>query len=489
MDRKTETTMRKLHTIGVLAILNMLVLMACNKTGAPAPPPAPPVVDTTTTVSGTITLNTAAVQQKIDLIGCGCYFNSGQLVAHPNFLTAANWLWNDLNVNAFRIVLRNGGVEDVNDNSDPNTTDFSRLNFIANTNNRDQVIAAKKAIQLNPNMKIWAIVLSPPKFLKTNNDVNNGGTINTSVPNVYEEFGEIVYAHLKNLKDSGVTVEYITLMNEPDFVSSNIGYESAHFTTTLAQTVYTNTANWLKTKLAATGISIPKFTGPDCLDVGKTPSYIQALNTTGNITHYTTHQYANSTNTAFAAASAAAGNKGLYMTENTPAFGLPAFPQTTELTVAFQLVDNMNRAFQGGSNGWLYFEWARANPNSGSLVYTPFPGAAERKKNYFAFQQYIANIIGQQYLPTVLSGTTNFTANDVSAFSSAGKTDIHILNKNLGATSSIKLNVDVNIKTIMVYRTDEVDNNKLVISETNVNKNNYIVNVASRAFTTIRITW
>ncbi len=468
----------------------VLFFVKCEKT-VPTPPTntTPVVVNPPIADTGRINISVTNTRQKVDLIGGGCYFNSGQLVGHPDFNSVANWLWNDLNVNSFRIVLRNGGVEDVNDNSDPNVTDFSKFNFYANTNNRDQIIAAKKALSINPNIKIWAVILSPQKFLKTNNDVNLGGTINTAVPNVYEEFGEVIYAHLKNLKDSAITVEHITLMNEPDFVSNTIGYESAHFTTTLAQAVYTNTANWLKTKLPQVNIQVPKFTGADCLDVSKTPSYIQALRSSGNITHFTTHQYANSTPSAFSAAANLAGNEGLYQTENTPAFGLPAYPQTTELQAAFNLVDNFNEAFQGGTNGWLYFEWGRANPNSGSLVYTPYPGAAVRKKNYYTFQQYTKNILQQRYVPLQMSNVTNISAGEISAFTSGNKLDLHVMNKSLTAQNNVKITFDVNVSQVQVFRTNDFDDNKLISTESNVNKNNIVLNLAANSFTTIRVIW
>jgi O-glycosyl hydrolase len=156
---------------------------------------------------GNITVNIGDTKQTIDLIGAGTYFYSGHLVnGITNYTTATNWLYQDLNVNVFKIVLWATNVEDVNDNSDPNVTDFSKFNFTANSNLVTQITLAKRAIALNPNIKIWAIVLSPPKFLKTNNSVTNGGTLNASYANAYNEFGEFIFAHLKHLKDNRITV-------------------------------------------------------------------------------------------------------------------------------------------------------------------------------------------------------------------------------------------------------------------------------------------
>ncbi|WP_301923340.1 hypothetical protein [Ferruginibacter sp.] len=204
-------------------------------------------------------------------------------------------------------MLRADGVEDVNDNTDPGVTDFTKFNFTANNNLTDQITAAKKAISLNPTIKIWGIVLSPPKYLKTNGCVNNGGTLTTSVANAYSEFGEFIYAHLKNLKDNGVTVSYLSLMNEPDYPSSAVPYESAEFTATQAQNVYFNTAGWLKMKLPSVGIPVPKFASPDCIDVTHTNGYVPSLNAAGNIDFFTTHQYEGSSAANFSSASTASG--------------------------------------------------------------------------------------------------------------------------------------------------------------------------------------
>jgi O-glycosyl hydrolase len=188
---------------------------------------------------GSITVNIGSPQQTVDMIGAGTYFYSGHLVnGITNYSTASNWLWQDLNVNVFRIVLWANGVEDLNDNNDPNNTNFSQFNFTSNTNLVTQITAAKKAISIDPNIKIWALVLSPPKYLKTNGSVTNGGTLNSLYANAYNEFGEFIYAHLKHLKDNNVNVSYLSFMNEPDYPSSAVNYDAAEFTPTQAGNVY-----------------------------------------------------------------------------------------------------------------------------------------------------------------------------------------------------------------------------------------------------------
>jgi O-glycosyl hydrolase len=473
----------------------LFILYSCKKaitietdTQETIVPTVLPIENELVQTGGSIAVNISSPKQKVDLMGGGCYFYSGHIKSLTNYNDATNWMWRDLNVNVFKIVLRSQALEDVNDNSDPNNTDFSKFNFAVNSNNVDQIAAAKRALAVRPGIKIWAIVLSPPKFLKTNNSVTNGGTLKTSVSKAFDEFGEFVYAHLKNLKDNSLTVSYLSLMNEPDFNGANIPYESAEYTTAQAQEVYTKTANWLKTKLPSVSITVPLFAGPECISVSNAgSSYISALNNSGNMGIFTTHQYSNSSAANFTTASTAAGTKGLYMAEWHAGFGLGANPN--ELTSAFDLVNKFHDAFRGGAKGWLYFEWGSPGVNFSGLVFTPFGGTAERKKNYYVYQQYAANLLNENYIPTTLSGITNFGADNVSAFTTAGRADVHIMNWNADAQNRVRLNFGGNFKGIKIYRTNATENNKLIWTQDNVNLNYYDVDFAGASFTTVRITW
>jgi O-glycosyl hydrolase len=440
-----------------------------------------------TETGGSITVNIGSPLQQVDLIGAGTYFYSGHIKSLSNYTDATNWLWKDLNVNVFRIVLWNGGVEDVNDNNDPNVTDFSKFNFTTNSNLVTQIEAVKRAQTLNSNIKVWAIVLSPPKFLKTNNNVINGGTLKTSVTKAYDEFGEIIYAHLKNLKDNGITVNYLSMMNEPDFASSTINYESAEFTTAQAKAVYLNTGNWLKTKLPSVSITVPLFTGADCINIANAPTYINELNGTGNMGLYTAHLYSGSSAASFTTGSTAAGSKGLYMSEWHAGFGLGATPD--ELTSAFDLANKFHDVFRGGGKGWLYFEWGTPTVNFGGLLRTPFNGTAERRKNYYVYKQFTDNLLFTKYIPTTLSGITNFGADNVSAFTTTGRANVNVMNWNADAQNRVRLLFGGNIKTIRIYRTSATESNQLIWSQDNVNLNYYDVDYAGRSYTTVRITW
>lgn len=484
--------MKKLHYLTVLVGVTSMFGIACNKSAQEQPEPISGkkevLMAAGVETGGTIDVALNSPQQTVDLLGGGCYFYSGHIVnGISNYTDAANWLWGNLHVNVFRIVLRADGVEDVNDNADPGMTDFSKFNFTGNSNLVDQITAVKKARSINPNIKVWAIVLSPPKYLKTNNSVNYGGTLNASVSNAYAEFGEFVYAHLKNLRDADVTVDYLSLMNEPDFNSTGIGYESAEFTPAQAQAVYSQTGNWLKTKLPSVGLVSPKFTAPDCINVNSIANYAGPLNTSGNLDMFTAHQYGGSSAANFASAAAIAGAKGLYMTEWHAGFGMGSTPD--ELTAAFDLVNKFHDAFRGGAKGWLYFEWGNPETNFGGLLFTPWGQPAVRKKNYYVYKQYTDYLVNERYAPTTLTGIVNFGADNVSAFLGNNRADMNVVNWNANAQNRVRFNFGRNISSIRIYRTSATEDNALIWSQDNVNLDYYYVDFPGKSFTTIRVTW
>jgi hypothetical protein len=202
---------------------------------------------------------------------------------------------------------------------------------------------------------------------------------------------------------------------------------------------------------------------------------------------FSTHQYVNSSQANFSAASNAAGSKGLYMTEWHAGFGMGTNPD--ELTAAFDLVNKFHDSFRGGVKGWLYFEWGNPETNFGGLLYTPWGNNAIRKKNYYVFKQFTDYLLGEKYVSTTLNGITNFGSDNVSAFTVSTRADINVVNWNTDAQNRVRLNFGRNIKTIEIYRTSATESNQLVWSQNNVNLNYYDVDYAGKSFTTVRVTW
>ncbi len=482
-----NTSFKELIKLSFFALM-VLVFSQCVDKEPPVFVPPIKTNDTTKVVNvdptGTIEVEVSNLKQKVELIGAGNYFYSGHIKALTNRNEAMNWLYKDLNVNVYKIVFRFGNLEDVNDNDDPNVTDFSKFNFSKIGNKVDQLEMLKLAKAVNPNLKIYAIVLSPPKFLKTNNDVNRGGTLNANYPKAYEEFGESIYANIKYLKDKGFDLDYLALMNEPDFASAVIDYESAEFTPAQANNAYVNTSKWLNAKLSAEGLKVPKYVGPELINVTNTSRYYSAMNASNVIDLYSAHHYSQSSISNFSSASNLVGNKGIIMSEWHTGHGLGGTPN--ESNAMLDLVTKFHHAFKGGSRGWLYFEWGNPVGNFGGLIFTPWSENAVRRKNYYIFQQYMNGIIGSNYVPTTVTSGMAFANDQVSAFVTPSSLQINILNLSSTDQKAVKINIGKVAKGYTINRTSDTENNAFIKNSSTLNANNVVVDIAARSLTTIQ---
>jgi len=74
-----------------------------------------------------------------------------------------------------------------------------------------------QARQLNPQMKLMANPWSPPGWMKTSNSMV-GGALQSSM---YSPFAGYFVKYLQAYSAAGISVDYISLQNEPLFVPGN----------------------------------------------------------------------------------------------------------------------------------------------------------------------------------------------------------------------------------------------------------------------------
>lgn len=58
---------------------------------------------------------------------------------------------------------------------------------------------------------------SPPSYMKTNGEMNNGGKLKKEF---YQEWAEFIATYLKKLREEGLLIHYLTVQNEPDAVQT-----------------------------------------------------------------------------------------------------------------------------------------------------------------------------------------------------------------------------------------------------------------------------
>jgi O-glycosyl hydrolase len=120
----------------------------------------------------------------------------------------------DLGITILRLTPSGSEIEPTNDNADPNSLDMSKLTFSGFIS---PLVPYMKALKLAGLEKVFFSVLSPPGWMKTNGNENNGGSLSAGM---YEEFGEHFVAWVKQMEQQGVPLYAISLANEPRFAQS-----------------------------------------------------------------------------------------------------------------------------------------------------------------------------------------------------------------------------------------------------------------------------
>ena len=121
---------------------------------------------------------------------------------------------------------------------------------------------------------------SPSASIKSNNSVNNGGTLNTvSGGYNYAGFGQFWHDSLAAYAALGVTPQYISIQNEPDFTAT---YASCRFNPTEAAFQGASYAGYDKAFAAVSAAvqtlpSPPKMVGPESFSTTNLIAYATAL--------------------------------------------------------------------------------------------------------------------------------------------------------------------------------------------------------------------
>jgi glucuronoarabinoxylan endo-1,4-beta-xylanase len=123
---------------------------------------------------------------------------------------------NDLGISILRVGISATGFEPVNENNDPFDTDLDvfRQNM---RNNEDwkYIDFVRDLLTVDPEIKIIASSWSPPAWMKSNNNVSEGGNLLTKY---YQEYAEYIIAYIKLFKEeTGGDLYAVSLQNEPTF--------------------------------------------------------------------------------------------------------------------------------------------------------------------------------------------------------------------------------------------------------------------------------
>ncbi|KPL13978.1 MAG: hypothetical protein AMS26_12450, partial [Bacteroides sp. SM23_62] len=132
----------------------------------------------------------------------------------------------DLGVTILRIAVSPIGFEPFNDNEDPYDMDLELYrNNIYNYEDWKSIDFIRDLFKKDPDMKVIVSNWSPPAWMKSNNNVQEGGYL---LPQYYQEFAEYMAAFVKLFRqETGGEVYAVSLQNEPTFWEP---YESCQYT-------------------------------------------------------------------------------------------------------------------------------------------------------------------------------------------------------------------------------------------------------------------
>ena len=306
---------------------------------------------TAPTPTATITLTN--LYQTIEGFGGAICFYNGWVTAHPYKNEILTNAFAGLNLSMLR--LGNWFRYQGTTNFDPDAP-----GFVAKAN---QVLG--RPVQVF--MSSWA----PPAFLKSNGQVGNGGTlVFTNGGFAYNEFAQYWYDSLVAYRNIGVSPNWISIQNEPDWEAS---YDSCIFRPTEGMYNGTNWAGY-SNALSATFLKVatlpspPKFLGPEPVGIGySVPQNYAATMNANHFYGFNYHLYHGSTD-----GSANGYINALRATTNL----FPAKPRfMTEFGVS-NMVESAtlmhNCLTEGQVSG--YNHWSLIWPNTdGGLIQIEFP--------------------------------------------------------------------------------------------------------------------
>jgi O-glycosyl hydrolase len=331
--------------------LLVLLLFAC--------PALPRAADPTI-----VTVSPQDVRQEFQGMGCGAIFYEAHITSlgrngHPEKQTQLyDDIFTKVRTDFLQLQIRHDH-EPKNDNDDPYVQAFDPKDFAYCEHPLEISAAAKKR---NPNMKLYAVLYTPPPWMKTNNDASGGGKNKATLkPGLELEVGEYIWAFLAHMQKHGQPIDYLSISNEADWGHDQPGY----FLTTGQHThLFVKIAEYLdEMSRRNPEVPSPKLVAPNMLSAVDTanhslPALLAAaadqVDVVGN------HDY-DRRGHRWAKMREVAGTKPLWMTE--ACFnGVDNSPGLINSAGEYWLY--MTEAFNEGVNVWMAYDW----------VYPPRPG-------------------------------------------------------------------------------------------------------------------
>jgi len=329
-------------------------------------------------------------RQEFRGMGCGSIFYSGHITSFAKKKPALQEkyyddLFTSIKTQYLQIMIR-PDFEAINDNEDPYILNFPEGNFKANASS----LAICKAAKIRrPDMKIYAVLYTPPAWMKTNGEIGGGGKqYATLKEGLSLELCEYLWAYLTHMQANGMPVDYLSFCNEADWEHKQPSYflsGEAH-----AQ-LLKDLVGYLQTmSVKHPEIPVPKLVGPNMLSaVGTARKYWPAMKRLGVAKHLdvvASHDYHRAPRRWKALRKLVGPDRDLWCSE----WSYHKKDASTDLIVgATEFWSMMIECFNDGANTWMAYDWAYPPREGGeALTHVEWGKFYHKTRIYHGFKQW-----------------------------------------------------------------------------------------------------
>lgn len=350
--------------------------------------------------------DTGKALHRFDGLGCGAIFYEG----HITSLAARNKaddqealydaMFKDVRTDYLHLMIRHDH-EPSNDNDDPWTQAFQAEDF----KYCDHTVAiCQAALARRPGMQFFATLYTPPAWMKTNEDPSGGGEEKGTLKDGLDlELAEFIWAFLDHMRGRGITVQYLSIANEPDWKHTQPSY---YLTPDAHAALFVKVADYLA-EMARRNPQTPrpKLVAPnvlsavDCAERYLPPLLRKAGDTLDIVG---THDY-DRRGDRWKTLTKAAKGRPVWGTEWC-VNGEDHSPGLLRSAAEYWLA--MSEAFNGGANVWMAYDWVYPpRPGGEALLHVEWGQSWQATKIYHGFRQF-ANLLepGMHVIPSEVSG-------------------------------------------------------------------------------------
>jgi O-glycosyl hydrolase len=334
-----------------------------------------------------ITIDPERPRQVFQGMGAGAIFYEGHITSLAANDKEQQHLYDDMfdrvPTRYLQLMMRETH-ESQNDDADPWTPAFDDKNF---DYARNTLQIAKAALKRRPDTQLYAVLYTPPAWMKTNNDASGGGKARATLKDGLElELAEYIWAFLSYMERNSAPIQYVSIANEPDWTHDQPSYflSSERFTA-----LFKTVGGYLdKMAIRFPKVPRPKLVGPNTLSapsavadyvprlLKECPEYLDVV---------ASHDY-DQRGDRWSALQKLAGNRPLWMTEWC-AQGKDESPAMINSAVRYGMA--MSAGFNGGVNVWMAYDWVYPPRDSGeALIHVNWGQDYRLLKPYYVFRQW-----------------------------------------------------------------------------------------------------